>query len=272
MIDDKAIDRLRDAGAGAELALAEIPAGRLDLLDEHLAAALTMVRDAAAGCAADFRSTAKASEDEPERVAARRAALAAIGEVGDAAERMLEAFEPPIAERADVVWMDRPAGEESNRPPTLRVAPLRVGGLLASRLFGRRTTVLTSATLVLGGSFEPLARQWGLAGAPEVPEKAPPAPTAGPLARPLACQRPDPRMTARTRIRPGTGPRQALGRGRARAGSAKATSHGTRWPGRAWTSARRSTTRAAASCTSPGTCRRPGATAWPRPTWTRSAS
>ena len=186
MIDDKAIDRLRDAGAGAELALAEIPAGRLDLLDEHLAAALTMVRDAAAGCAADFRSTAKASEDEPERVAARRAALAAIGEVGDAAERMLEAFEPPIAERADVVWMDRPAGEESNRPPTLRVAPLRVGGLLASRLFGRRTTVLTSATLVLGGSFEPLARQWGLAGAPEVPEKAPPAPTAGPLARPLA--------------------------------------------------------------------------------------
>ena len=178
MIGDKAIDRLRDAGAGAELALAEIPAGRLDVLDEHLAAALTMVRDAAAGCAAEFRSTAKASEDEPERMAARRAALAAIGEVGDAAERMLEAFGPPVAERADVVWMDRPAGEESTRPPTLRVAPLRVGGLLASRLFGRRTTVLTSATLVLGGSFEPLARQWGLAGAPEVPEKVPDGPPA----------------------------------------------------------------------------------------------
>ena len=59
--------------------------------------------------------------------------------------------------------MDRPAAEESARPPTLRVAPLRVGGLLASRLFGRRTVVLTSATLALGGSFEPLARQWGLA-------------------------------------------------------------------------------------------------------------
>ncbi len=195
MIDDKAIDRLRDAGAGAELALAEIPAGRLDVLDEHLAAALTVVRDAAAGCAAEFRSTAKASEEEPERVVARRAALAAIGEVGDAAERMLEAFEPPIAERADVVWMDRPAGEESNRPPTLRVAPLRVGGLLASRLFGRRTTVLTSATLVLGGSFEPLARQWGLAGAPEVPEKAPP----GAAGRPAAAGR----RTGRRRTRSG---------------------------------------------------------------------
>ncbi|HEX9067005.1 MAG TPA: ATP-dependent DNA helicase [Streptosporangiaceae bacterium] len=174
MIDDKAIDRLRDAGAGAESALAEIPAGRLDMLDEALAATLASVRDAAAGCAAEFRSTAKASEEEPERAVARRAALAAIGEVGDAAERMLEAFEPPIAERTDVVWMDRPASEESNRPPTLRVAPLRVGGLLASRLFGRRTTVLTSATLVLGGSFEPLARQWGLASGTEVPEAAVP--------------------------------------------------------------------------------------------------
>jgi ATP-dependent DNA helicase DinG len=173
MIDDKAIDRLRDAGAGAEQALAGIPAGRLDVLDEQLAAALLLVRDAAAGCAAEFRSSAKPSEEEPERMAARRAALAAIGEAGDAAERMLAAFEPPVAERADVVWMDRPSGEDSGRPPTLRVAPLRVGGLLASRLFGRRTTVLTSATLVLGGSFEPLARHWGLAGEAEVPEKEP---------------------------------------------------------------------------------------------------
>jgi ATP-dependent DNA helicase DinG len=46
------------------------------------------------------------------------------------------------------------------------VAPLDVGGLLAERLFGRRTVVLTSATLSLGGSFEPLARQWGLPAAP----------------------------------------------------------------------------------------------------------
>jgi ATP-dependent DNA helicase DinG len=42
------------------------------------------------------------------------------------------------------------------------VAPLAVGGLLAERLFGRRTVALTSATLSVGGSFDPLARQWGL--------------------------------------------------------------------------------------------------------------
>jgi ATP-dependent DNA helicase DinG len=34
--------------------------------------------------------------------------------------------------------------------------------LLAERVFGRHTVVLTSATLALGGSFEPMARQWGL--------------------------------------------------------------------------------------------------------------
>jgi ATP-dependent DNA helicase DinG len=44
----------------------------------------------------------------------------------------------------------------------LHVAPLQVGGLLAERVFRRRTVVLTSATLAVGGSFEPLARQWGL--------------------------------------------------------------------------------------------------------------
>ena len=60
-------------------------------------------------------------------------------------------------------WTARPT-PISRRPPTLRVAPLEVGTLLADRLFRRQTVVLTSATLALGGSFEPLARQWGLPG------------------------------------------------------------------------------------------------------------
>jgi ATP-dependent DNA helicase DinG len=58
--------------------------------------------------------------------------------------------------------MDRPMVEDPRHPATLRVAPLQVGALLAERLFRRQTVVLTSATLALGGSFEPLARQWGL--------------------------------------------------------------------------------------------------------------
>ncbi|HEY3903955.1 MAG TPA: ATP-dependent DNA helicase [Streptosporangiaceae bacterium] len=168
MIDEKWVTRLRDAAAGAERVFADLPAGRLDLLDEAVVASLGSIRDAAAGCAAEFRTTAnKANDEEPERIASRRAALAALGEVGEAADRMLGAFGVAIADRTDVVWMDRPTAEDSGRSPTLRVAPLQVGGLLANRLFGRRTVVLTSATLVLGGSFEPLARQWGLAQSPE---------------------------------------------------------------------------------------------------------
>jgi ATP-dependent DNA helicase DinG len=167
MIDEKWVTRLRDAAAAAERVLAEVPAGRLDALPDALGTALESVRDAAAGCAAEFRASSKTDESEPERVAARRAALAALGEVGDAADRMLGAFGVGIADRTDVVWMEQPISDESGRPPTLRVAPLGVGGLLASRLFGRRTVVLTSATLALGGSFEPLARQWGLAKAPD---------------------------------------------------------------------------------------------------------
>jgi ATP-dependent DNA helicase DinG len=162
MIDEKAVARLRDAAAGAEHALVQTPAGRLDVLDEALAAALAAVRDAAAGCAAEFRASANKNDEEPERTAARRAAMAALGEVGEAADRMIGAFGAGVADRSEVVWMDRPAADEGGRPPTLRVAPLRVSGLLASRLFARRTAVLTSATLALGGSFEPLARQWGL--------------------------------------------------------------------------------------------------------------
>src|SRR5258708_21719039 len=163
LIEEKSVARLRDAGLGMERMLAGVPAGRVDVLDGALTSALESVRGAAVGCAAAVPTPAQ-NDEEPDRLAARRAALAAVGEVADAAERILGAFGSAIADRSDVVWLDRPSAEEAGRPPTLRVAPLRVGGLLASRLFGRRTAVLTSATLALGGSFEPLARQWGLPG------------------------------------------------------------------------------------------------------------
>ena len=162
MIEEKTVARLRDAAEGAERVLAEIPAGRIDTGSEALATALAALRDAAAGGAAEFRATVKDNSEDPQRAAARRSAQAALGELADAAQRMLGALAVSIADRTEVVWMDRPVSDEPGRPPTLRVAPLSVGGLLASKVFGRRTVVLTSATLALGGSFEPLARQWGL--------------------------------------------------------------------------------------------------------------
>jgi ATP-dependent DNA helicase DinG len=156
------LDRLREAVEGLTRVLPDIGPGRLDVLAEPVAASLTTLRAAATSCAAQVRAVGKETSDDAERLAAGRAALAALTDIAETAERVLGAFGDDIAARPDVVWMDRPAVDERQRPPTLRVAPLDVGGLLAERVFRRRTVVLTSATLAVGGSFEPLARQWGL--------------------------------------------------------------------------------------------------------------
>jgi ATP-dependent DNA helicase DinG len=161
MVDEKLVSRLRDAGDAVERAVADMPAGRLDAMTEELAVALASARDAAAACAAQLRSSAAGGEQDLDRVSASKAAAASLDDLSGAAAEMLKAFAAEVAARPDVVWLDRPP-DDSARPVTLRVAPLEVGGLLADRLFGRHTVALTSATLSLGGSFEPLARQWGL--------------------------------------------------------------------------------------------------------------
>ena len=43
-----------------------------------------------------------------------------------------------------------------------RVSPLSVAGLMRSQVFAEHTTVLTSATLKLGGDFTPIASSVGL--------------------------------------------------------------------------------------------------------------
>jgi ATP-dependent DNA helicase DinG len=135
----------------------------MDALPDALAATLTSVQDAAGTCAEAVRAVAKNLEDDPQRAAACKLALATLDDLHLVAARILDGFgEREVAERSDVVWLDKPPADDSRRPVTLRVAPLEVGGLLRERLFGQRTVALTSATLVLGGSFTPLAIQWGL--------------------------------------------------------------------------------------------------------------
>jgi len=65
-----------------------------------------------------------------------------------------------VRERRDVAWIERPRmGAE---PPRLTLAPVDVAGSLADSLLEDRAVILTSATLALGGSFEPMARTLGL--------------------------------------------------------------------------------------------------------------
>jgi ATP-dependent DNA helicase DinG len=155
-------DQLRQAAAALVIDLGDTAAGRMDVLPETLAATLTAIRDAAGACADAVRASASAHEEDQQRLATTRLTVASLDDIQQTAGRILDAYEQGISERGEVVWLDRPFIDDGRRPPALRVAPLEVGKVLRNRLFGQRTVALTSATLALGGSFAPLAVQWGL--------------------------------------------------------------------------------------------------------------
>jgi ATP-dependent DNA helicase DinG len=166
LADEGEIARLSEAGNALTPLLASLPGGRMDVLDQGLGATLAALRDAAAACVVQVRKIAamKDSDDaDPGEVTAAQTALVSLEELSVVADRMITAFDQPISEREEVVWLDRPEDWMDNaRPASLHVAPLEVGEVLAEHLFADKTVVLTSATLTLGGSFAPLARQWGL--------------------------------------------------------------------------------------------------------------
>ena len=163
LIDQQEVDRLEEAAEAWHTVLDELPAARWDALPDGIAPVLALVRDAAwharTALAPQGGTTA---QGDPESAAARTQALAAIDEVHDSAVRALTAFdETDPAKRHDVIWLAADEIRGVTRR-TLRMAPLSVGGLLRSRLFGTATVVLTSATLQIGGSFDGLAITWGL--------------------------------------------------------------------------------------------------------------
>jgi ATP-dependent DNA helicase DinG len=148
-------ERLLDAAAALDGVLAEAPEGRLTEVGGRLFDVLVAVRDAGHDALSAI-GTAKSGDDD---LAARVRARAAVEEVHEVAGRLV------VAGEQDVVWITK----SERRPPTLCRAPLFVGGLLRGGLFEERRVVLTSATLELGGGFEPVARGVGLTG-----EGAPP--------------------------------------------------------------------------------------------------
>ncbi|WP_084211030.1 ATP-dependent DNA helicase [Pseudonocardia acaciae] len=165
LVDQAIADRLAEAGDGLGMVLTDAPLGRWERgLPPPVKGALVTVLDAGASCRTAIGSERR---EDPAQATARKLALALLDEVTETSARLLKAFdEEDPAKRYDVVWLGE-QGPDSSRTRALRVAPLSVGGLLRERLFGQRTVVLTSATLALGGSFDALARQWGLG--PEKP-------------------------------------------------------------------------------------------------------
>jgi len=161
LVDPELTQRLETTTANIAAAIHDaqiIKPGRIDHLDEEMATYLTALRDVAtaARSAIDTASDAKAAS-------ARAEAVAALSEISDTASRVLTSFTPAIPDRTDVVWLEDEDNRGSPRP-VLRVAPLSVAGLLRDQVFSRSTTVLTSATLTIGGSFDAMAAAWGLTG------------------------------------------------------------------------------------------------------------
>jgi len=173
LVSTERSQRMEAAVATFSSAIHDAQPGRIDYLDDELATYLTALRDAATAA----RSDVDLSPADPKAAAARNEAVAALSDIADTAARVLDSFVPAIPDRSDVVWLDhedsKPAGRsEATRGstatvrPVLRVAPLSVAGLLRGRIFDTATTVLTSATLTVGGSFEAMAGAWGLADGP----------------------------------------------------------------------------------------------------------
>ncbi len=144
----ESVDPLLDAGGYLDGVLGGLPEGRLRALPEELVVALTALRDAGHAALGSLRGD---SSDDPGSAADRttaRAALQAVHEVAASALRMAE---------GSVAWV----GTRSGGSATLHVAPISVRDLLAENLFASRSVVLTSATLAIGGSFDPLSASLG---------------------------------------------------------------------------------------------------------------
>ncbi|WP_277212781.1 ATP-dependent DNA helicase [Isoptericola croceus] len=143
------------AGTLAEM-LARVPAERYPQgLPDELRTAVAAVRDAARSLLTDLKPEKGAEAD-----AGLKMAQSAVLQLFEVAERM-------AAEDTsdDVLWCSRPPADASwgDGVGRLHAAPLGVAGLISSQLLAERTGVLTSATLALGGTFDPVARSLGLA-------------------------------------------------------------------------------------------------------------
>jgi ATP-dependent DNA helicase DinG len=144
-LEDELALELLESATTLSTALDRTALERVEDPDSDFVAACVAVRTAA-------RAAVSALTGEDNQDTHKRQTAAAVKEIFDIAERMA------ALDKFDVVWVaDRDRfGREA------RVSPLSVAGMMRARVFGERTTVLTSATLKLGGDFAPIAASVGL--------------------------------------------------------------------------------------------------------------
>lgn len=151
------VDKLREVTGDLEEILPALPLGRWEeSTPDEAKAPLAGVGDALDAVYTELSLTEDDAEGDPEGYAEKRSLMSHVQTLIDGLERMLEGSD------ADVVWLEKDLRDERR----LMVAPLSVASVLADNLFGTNTTVLTSATLALGGKFDAMARAWGLTDLP----------------------------------------------------------------------------------------------------------
>jgi len=157
LLEADRVERLESAAQAVGIELAARADGhngsvRIETVEGGLLLALAALRDQTHAAVSTLTTEMNSTKDDPEKVAQISRARGLLTEVHDVAGALLS------IDDEDVAWID----VADRRAPVLRLAPLSVAGLLRTQLFDRSRVVVTSATLQLGGSFEPVARSFGL--------------------------------------------------------------------------------------------------------------
>ncbi|GAA2103366.1 ATP-dependent DNA helicase [Microlunatus panaciterrae] len=145
-LDDETALELLESAEALRGALDQAPLERIEDADSAVVQAFESMRNATRQAVSEMGKEGQGEDPE------RRQAAAAVKEIFDVAERMA-ALKPH-----DVTWVV----ERERFGREAKVAPLSVAGLMRDRVFAERTTVLTSATLQLGGDFNTVAASVGL--------------------------------------------------------------------------------------------------------------
>ncbi|MFC8921532.1 ATP-dependent DNA helicase [Cellulosimicrobium sp. NPDC057127] len=168
-------EALDAASAAFGTVVGALPAERFpEGLPEGARTAVAAVRDAAREVLTRLKPETGATKPATPDTGLKMAQSAVL-QLFEVAERM--AADPT---GHDVLWCSRPGegawsspdrfGEGASR---LHAAPLGVSGLIRTHLLTERTGVFTSATLALGGTFDAVARTFGLGG-PGTDDDSPP--------------------------------------------------------------------------------------------------
>jgi len=156
---------LTDAAAGLEAAFAAAPSGWFAQgLDEQQLTALENVRDETRQMMSDLKgSSSEDSEDSQRQLIRNR-----LAEILETTEQLITAGTQP--QGSTVVWATRPSQFEPGKgwteadphgAPLLYAAPLSIAGKFRDKLLNETTTILTSATLTVGGKFDAIAGDLG---------------------------------------------------------------------------------------------------------------